>query len=108
LMFHILLDITEDQMVLFREKPCSYIRILGFRKDTPAIAMLKQYAQTQQIPVILSVAEASRQLENNVFFHQDLFTRELYIKTLTQKDYHNRKTACDPLLSDYRQPLIVV
>ena len=108
LMFHILLDITEDQMVLFREKPCSYIRVLGFHKDTSAIAMLKQYAQTQQIPVILSVAEASRQLENNVFFHQDLFARELYIRTLAQKDYHNRKAACPPLLSDYRQPLIVV
>lgn len=108
LMFHILLDITEDQMVLFREKPCSYIRVLGFHKDTPAIAMLKQYAQTQQIPVILSVAEASRQLVNNVFFHQDLFARELYIRTLMQKDYHNRKATCTPLLSDYRQPLIVV
>lgn len=120
LMFHILLDITQEQMVQFRNDPCQYVHVLGFRKDCPAVGVIKERIETQNAVPVFSVAKAMPQLADNLFFRQDLFARELFIRTLAQKDSQdkmdlptdasvlNKKTACEPLLNDYRQPLIMI
>lgn len=100
-LFHILLQVKKEDMVLYRQHDgCTYARILGFRED--ASSLLKYIKRHTEIPLVTKLAmqenlgmSAKKMLEN------EIFSSNLYESIITEK-FHL------PFIHEYQQPFVLV
>ncbi len=85
-LLHILLNITEQDMLLLKANPVPYIRVLGFKKERSDI--LSHIAARKSAPLLSNVKKATSLLDKNVLslLQKDLFARELYLTKVTGKN----------------------
>ena len=99
---HILLQITRGD-IIDRKKTdyVSYIRVLGFRKDSALL--LKEIKRASKLPIISKTADAPYILSPSslVHFQQDLFCSHIYQTVLEQKSHIMPK-------NEYTQSVILI
>lgn len=84
-LFHILLNITNEDMLRYQEKGhCQYAHILGFRKD--ARELLSHLKKNSQVPLITKLTQTEH-LSNTglAMLEQDIFAANLYESVITNK-----------------------
>ena len=85
---HILLHMTEEDVRMRRQAGyASYIRILGFRRESaPLLGAVKR---ASRLPLVTKTADAPRILSPDAFvqFNQDLFCSHIYQSVLEQKSH---------------------
>lgn len=87
-LMHILLHMTENDMRARKQSGyASYIRILGFRRESAPL--LKAVKRAAKLPLITKTADAPRILSADVLrqFNQDLFCSHIYQSVLEQKSH---------------------
>lgn len=100
-LFHILLDITDDAMLTYKENGfCQYARILGFRKDCASLlSCLKKHSE---IPLITKLTQDERLSDAGRFMlSQDISAADLYESVVTD-------TFKTPFMNEYRQQIVIV
>lgn len=99
-LLHILLNIMqEDYAVSSMNERISYLRVLGFRKDSaPLLSAIKKETSA---PLITKVADASHVLSGDRFWQHDLFAANLYRGI---SSIHQGLT----LPNEYQHPLVIV
>lgn len=99
-LLHILLNIMqEDYAVSSMNERISYLRVLGFRRDSaPLLSAIKKEASA---PLITKVADASHVLSDDRFWQHDLFSADLYRGI---SSIHQELT----LPNEYQHPLVIV
>ena len=97
---HILLNIMqEDYAVSSMNERISYLRVLGFRRDSaPLLSAIKKEASAR---LITKVADASHVLSDDLFWQHDLFSADLYRGI---SSIHQKLT----LPNEYQHPLVIV
>ncbi len=78
-LFHILLNMTEDDTIRRKQRGyVSYIRVLGFRRESSAL--LSAIKKASALPLITKTADASKILSEHAFsdFQKDLYCSHLY------------------------------
>lgn len=100
-LFHILLNIRDRDMDLFRANGyCQYARILGFRKDCHLL--LRHIKKSGTLPLITRPAQIDG-LEDSAkrMLSQDIFASDLYESIVTDKFKM-------PFLNEYKQQIVKI
>lgn len=98
-LFHILLNITNEDMLRYQEKGyCQYAHILGFRKD--AARFLSHLKKNSQVPLITKLTQIEN-LSNTglAMLEQDIFASNLYESIITNKFKM-------PFVNEYQQQIV--
>ncbi|MEZ3485876.1 MAG: nucleotidyltransferase [Lachnospiraceae bacterium] len=84
-LFHILLNITKEDMAACRENGyCQYARILGFRKDArKVLSHIKSHSNVPLITKLTKDGELSR--TGRILLEHDVFASNLYESVITDK-----------------------
>lgn len=101
-LFHILLGMTKNNISRYQSLDYTpYARILGFRKD--AAPLLNAIKSNSSIPMITKLADTERYLpaEALSMLQEDIRMNRIYECTVAGK-------AKQPMLNEYRTPLIIV
>lgn len=102
LLLHLILNIKSDDYKIFEKTtPDSYLRVLGFRKS--AAPLLSSIKKSAGMPLITSVADASRHLSPDArsLLQMDITASDIYHLMLKTK-------GSQQLLNDYRHPIVTV
>lgn len=100
-LFHILLNITGDDMAAYKKEDfCSYARLLGFRKDRESLLSLIK--EKSPVPLVTKLADAAGLSSTGTdMLEHDIFAAGLYESVITEK-YKL------PFISEYRQQIVRV
>ncbi len=84
-LFHILLDITKEDMAAYREHGyCQYAHVLGFRKD--ARRLLTYISARSNVPMITKLTQTDGLSRTGLtMLRQDIFASNLYESVITDK-----------------------
>ena len=101
LLLHLMLNIKTMDYTFAKDVPCSYLRVLGFRKESASL--LSSIKGNGNAPLITSISDADRELSTKdlSLLHLDITASDIYHLVLTSKGSRN-------LLNDYRHPLVIV
>lgn len=100
-LFHILLGITQHDMLDYKEKGCcQYAHILGFRKD--ASSVLSYLKKHSAVPLITKLTQTDALSDTGArMLEQDIFASNLYEAVITNKFKL-------PFVNEYQQPIAVI
>lgn len=100
-LFHILLNITTEDMLTYKKKGyCQYARLLGFRKD--CVSLLSRIKKSTQIPLVTKLTQtAAPSAAGRRMLSQDITASNLYESILTDKF----KTS---FINEYKQRIVIL
>lgn len=98
-LFHILLNITNEDMICYQEKGyCQYAHILGFRKD--AGKLLSHLKKNSQVPLITKLTQIENLNDTGLaMLEKDIFASNLYESIITNKFKM-------PFVNEYQQQIV--
>ncbi|MGF0034398.1 nucleotidyltransferase [Bariatricus sp. SGI.154] len=98
-LFHILLNITNEDMIRYQEKGyCQYAHILGFRKD--AGKLLSHLKKNSQVPLITKLTQIENLNDTGLaMLEKDIFASNLYESIITNKFKM-------PFVNEYQQQIV--
>lgn len=100
-LFHILLNITKEDLLLYKRKGfCQYARILGFRTDgTPLLSRLKSCAG---VPLITKLTRTDALNSTGLnMLRQDIFASDLYESVVTDQFQ-------TPFINEYQKQVVKI
>lgn len=101
-LLHILLDITDDDLRLYKEADyINYARVLGF--NTEAEELLTAIKKHSSIPLVTKLADAEQILDETglAILKKELRMNAVYESTVAIKSGR-------PMINEYRTPLVIV
>lgn len=100
-LFHILLNITTEDMLTYKKEGyCRYARLLGFRKD--CVSLLSRIKKSTQIPLVTKLTQtAVPSAAGRRMLSQDITASNLYESILTDKF----KTS---FINEYKQQIVIL
>lgn len=100
-LFHILLNITNEDMILYQKDGyCQYAHILGFRKDKKDV--LSCLKQNSKAPLLTKLTQTEELNDTGLsMLKKDIFASDLYESIITNKFK-------EPFINEYQQQIIKI